>query len=187
MLNIRIRKKLGPIATEPVTVRGLSVTTVCPLFGHCRQAFYQSKADIQREVRLERTLVRNVEEIRTEDPGIGAHKLWLMLRSLSISNVVMPGCERFCRLLRRDGLILSTPRPRHTTNSNHRYHKWRNLIRGFVPSPANQLWVSDITYIMLSDGNVCCLHLIINAYSHTIIGWVLTGSFRAAITMQALE
>lgn len=55
--------------------------------------------------------MRNVEEIRTEDPDIGAHKLWLMLCSLSIPDVVMPGRDSFYRLLRRNGLILPTPKP----------------------------------------------------------------------------
>ena len=136
---------------------------------------------------MERMLVRNVEEIRTEDPGIGDHKFWIMIRSLSIPDVVMPGRDSFYWLLCRNGLMLPTPTPCHTTNSNHRYHKWRNLIRDFVLSPVNQLWVSDITYIMLSDGNVCCLHLITDAYSHTIIGWGLSRSLRTAITMQALS
>jgi len=54
------------------------------------------------------------------------------------------------------------PKPRHTTNSNHRYHKYKNLIRGFVPTGANQLWVSDITYIDLVDG-CCYLHLVTDA------------------------
>ena len=24
-------------------------------------------------------------------------------------------------------------------------HKWKNLVKGFVPTAANQLWVADIT------------------------------------------
>ena len=43
-------------------------------------------------------------------------------------------------------------RSRSTTNSNHRYHKWKNLIKGFKPTAANQLWQSDITYIDLAGG-----------------------------------
>lgn len=101
--------------------------------------------------------------------------------------MVMPGRDSFYRLLRRNGLMLPPPKPRHTTNSNHRYRKWKNLIKGFTPLAANQLWVSDITYIVLSDGTVCYLHLITDAYSHKIIGWVLAESLRAAITMRALK
>lgn len=160
---------------------------MCRLFGHCRQAFYQWKVDIEKEAQLERTILKSVEEIRAEDPGIGGYKLWIMLCSLNNPDMVMPGRDSFYRLLRRNGLMLPPPKPRHTTNSNHRYRKWKNLIKGFTPLAANQLWVSDITYIVLSDGTVCYLHLITDAYSHKIIGWVLAESLRAAITMRALE
>ena len=91
------------------------------------------------------------------------------------------------RLFGRKGLMLPRPKPRHTTNSNHRYHKWKNLVKGFVPTAANQLWVADITYIALAGGDVCYLHLITDAYSHKIVGWALARTLKAAISMEALE
>lgn len=66
-------------------------------------------------------------------------------------NYVM-GRDRFYVVLRRRGLMLPPPKPRHTTNSNHRYHKWKNLIRGISLTAANQLWVADITYIPTAEG-----------------------------------
>jgi transposase InsO family protein len=83
--------------------------------------------------------------------------------------------------------MLPKPKPRHTTNSNHRYHKYKNLIKGFMPTAANQLWVADITYIALSGGDVCYLHLITDAYSHKIVGWALAQSLKAAISIKALK
>ena len=52
---------------------------------------------------------------------------------------------------------------------------------------ANQLWVADITYIMLNNGDVCYLHLITDAYSRMIVGWELADTLRAAIIIKALE
>ena len=57
----------------------LKVSLVVRLFGHCRQAFYQSKADFEEEKDHERKVIEAVKEIREEDPGIGGYKLWLML------------------------------------------------------------------------------------------------------------
>jgi hypothetical protein len=54
---------------------GLAVALVCRLFGHCRQAFYQSKADIGAEKKRETKVIEAVKEIRNEDPGIGGYKL----------------------------------------------------------------------------------------------------------------
>jgi len=97
------------------------------------------------------------------------------------------GRDSFFTLPRRHGLMLPPPKPRHTTNSNHRYHKWKNLIKGFTPLAANQLWVSDITYITLDNGDVGYLHLITDGYSRAIVGWELVDTLRASITIKALE
>ena len=99
----------------------------------------------------------------------------------------MPGRDRFFRLLRRRGLVLARPKPRRTTNSNHRYHKWKNLVRGFTPTAANQLWVADITYIPLECGGTCYLHIITDAYSHKVVGHKLSPSLRASESLAALR
>ena len=164
----------------------MKVALVCRLLGHCRQAFYQSKADISKEVERERILIGAVLEIRNEDARIGGYKLWLMLISMFGRDYV-PGRDRFFVIMRRKGLMLPKPKPRHTTNSNHRYHKWKNQIKNISPTAANQLWVADITYISLANGDVCYLHLITDAYSHMIVGWALADSLRAAVSIQALQ
>ena len=164
----------------------MKVTLACRLFGHCRQAFYQSKADIEKEAEHERRILEAVREIRTEDPRIGGYKLWLMLISM-FGREYVPGRDRFFVILRRKGLMLPKPKPRHTTNSNHRYHKWKNLIKNYMPMEANRLWVADITYIALTDGDVRYLHLITDAYSHKIVGWALADTLKAAVSMQALQ
>lgn len=81
--DIPIRKKIwGQVVMELVEQRNMKVATACRLFGHCRQAFYQSKADIEAEENRDKIILDNVREIRDEDPGIGGYKLWLMLTEL---------------------------------------------------------------------------------------------------------
>lgn len=164
----------------------MKVSLACRLLGHCRQAFYQSKVDIAKEVECERRVIASVRAIRTEDPRIGGYKLWLMLIGM-YGREHVPGRDRFFVMLRRRGLMLPKPKPRHTTNSNHRYRKWKNLIKDFTPMEANQLWVADITYIALADGDVCYLHLITDAYSRKIVGWALADTLKATVSMQALQ
>ena len=98
----------------------------------------------------------------------------------------MPGRDAFLRLLRRHGLMQKPRRSRSTTNSNHRYRKWKNLIRDFKPTAANQLWQSDITYIDLAGG-CCYLHLVTDAYSKKIVGWCLAESLASVFTLKALR
>ena len=130
-------------------------------------------------------IVDAVRQIRQMDPGIGYYKLWLMMKRMFICDWV-PGRDAFLGLLRDFQLMQKRPKPRHTTNSNHRYHKYKNLIRGFVPTGPNQLWVSDITYIDLVDG-CCYLHLVTDAYSHKIVGWCLSDTLEAGYTLEALR
>ena len=122
-------------------------------------------------------IVDAVRQIRQMDPGIGYYKLWLMMKRMFLCGWV-PGRDAFLRLLRDFQLMQKRPKPRHTTNSNHRYRRYKNLIRGFVPTRANRLWVSDITYIDLVDG-CCYLHLVTDAYSHKIVGWCLSDTLEA--------
>ena len=164
----------------------MKVSLACRLLGHCRQAFYQSKVDIAKEAECERRVLASVRAIRTEAPRIGGYKLWLMLIGM-YGREHVPGRDRFFVMLRRRGLMLPKPKPRHTTNSNHRYRKWKNLIKDFTPMEANQLWVADITYIALADGDVCYLHLITDAYSRKIVGWALADTLKATVSMQALQ
>lgn len=127
----------------------------------------------------------SVTEIRKLDPGIGYYKLWLMLKRMYDDNWI-PGRDAFLKILRDFHLLQQRPKPRHTTNSNHRYHKYKNLIKGYVPTAPNRLWVSDITYIDLVDG-CCYLHLVTDVYSHKIVGWCLSETLEAVHTVNALQ
>ena len=155
------------------------------MLGHSRQAFYKKKTDGGERLALEIKILVAVREIREIDPGIGGVKLWLMLSAMFADGQV-PGRDAFLDMLRRHGLMQKPRRSRSTTNSNHRYHKWKNLIKGFTPTAANQLWVSDITYIELERG-CCYLHLITDAYSKKIMGWCLAESLAAVFTLKALR
>lgn len=98
----------------------------------------------------------------------------------------MPGRDTFFSIMRRYGMMLKRPKPRHTTNSNHHFHKYKNLIKDFSPISPNQLWVSDITYIDLEEG-CCYLHLVTDAYSRKIVGWCLAPRLEADYTLRALR
>lgn len=162
-----------------------SLGVLCGLFGKSRQAYYQyNKIAVSRDVN-ESLLCNTVIDIRSIAPRLGGYKLYLMLCSV-FGRKQMPGRDSFYNLLRRKGLMLAPGKGRRTTNSNHRFHKYKNHIKGTVLIHANQLWVSDITYISLL-GTVCYLHLITDAYSHQIIGWVLAPGLHMKYTLQALD
>ena len=158
---------------------------LCDLFGKSRVGYYSVDESRLHERELhENAIVSMVREIRSVAPGMGAYKLFLMLKDIFGEN--MPGRDRFYDLMHRRHLMLPVVKCRHTTNSNHPYRKYKNLIKGFVPTAPDQLWVSDITYID-TDCGVCYLHLLTDAYTHEIIGYVLSDTLMASHTVEALE
>lgn len=159
--------------------------TLCGLFGNSRQAYYQYKKGYVGKEIVESIICSAVEVYRSEDPRIGAFKLYLMLCELYGRNQMM-GRDSFYKLLRRKKLMLKPSKGRRTTNSNHRYHKYTNLIQELCLNARNQLWVSDITYISLTR-EVCYLHLITDAYSRKIIGWCLAPGLHSIYTLDALN
>lgn len=143
-----------------------------------------SKEKLCERALLETNVVEMVVQIRIEAPGIGAYKLFLILNH--VYEHKMMGRDKFYELMHRKSLMLPALRRRHTTNSNHHYRKYKNLVKGFKPTSPCQLWVADITYIDTDEG-VCYLHLLTDAYTHEIIGWTLSESLSALHTLAALE
>lgn len=162
-----------------------SIGCLCALFGKTREGYYSVSNDtLQKRMEKEREILRKVREIREIAPGIGAYKMFLILKGIFLSE--MPGRDWFYSLVHRHHLMLKPQRRRHTTNSNHNYRKYKNLIKGFKPLCINQLWVADITYID-TDCGVCYLHLLTDAYTHEIIGWVVSENLLAENTVTALD
>lgn len=158
---------------------------ITELFGRSRDAYYKHSADKLKTRKLnEKFIVETVKKIRQEAPMIGGYKLFLILSSLYPD--VMIGRDSFYNLLHKHGLMLKPAKRRHTTDSNHHFHKWKNLIKGYVPTAPRQLFVADITYIETEEG-VCYLHLVTDAYTHEIVGWTLSSSLHASHTLDALQ
>ena len=143
-----------------------------------------SKEKRNRLEMTEQKITEHVRKLRGESPGIGAYKMFLILKDVFLD--AMPGRDKFYKIVNKNGLMLKPERRRHTTNSNHNYHKYKNLIKGLVTNRPNQLWVADITYIDTDDG-VAYLHLLTDAWTHEIIGWTLSDSLTASYTIDALK
>ena len=102
------------------------------------------------------------------------------------------GRDRFCRIIDENNLKvrLKVRKPR-TTDSTHGLPTYPNLIKNFIPSEANQLWVSDITYIIVMEDDsryhFCYLSLILDAYTEEIVGWSVGPTLDTMYPMEALK
>ena len=60
-------------------------------------------------------------------------------------------------------LIYRKKHTTRTTNSLHRFYKYKNIIKDLKITQPNQVWMSDITYIRTIKG-FCYLALITDMY-----------------------
>lgn len=164
------------------------MSSLCGLFGKSRQGYYQRikyihKEGLKSEI-LFHIIMRRRQQMKTNREG--GRKLYSTLQHLVPPELLM-GRDAFFCFLRENGFLVRRRRYRpKTTDSYHRYRKYPNLIRDFIPYKANQLWVSDITYIETAQGFVY-LSLITDAYSRKIIGWALGDTLEAKHSIMALE
>ena len=95
--------------------------------------------------------------------------------------------KRVLRILRADNLLCLRRRSFVcTTDSQHPFTVYPNLAPDLELTNINQLWVSDITYIRLQREFVY-LAVILDAYSRRCIGWALSRSIDARLTIAALK
>lgn len=151
----------------------------CSLFGKSRQAYYEQK-DKDKDRGFEDALVlKLVAEIRKDLPRCGTDKLHFMLQPALATHGIKLGRDALYRLLGQYGLLIRHRKRRpYTTDSNHHYRKYPNLIRNKTLTRSGQLWVSDITYIRITKG-FCYLSIITDAYSHKIVGYKLHPTLKA--------
>ncbi len=164
-------------------IRGL-----CSLLGHTRQAYYKHIRREEESALEYDLLLQQVAILRKSQKRIGTRKILFLLRDFITEHKFSIGRDAFFDLLRENNLLVRKRRGRkpRTTFSNHWYKKYNNLIIGFIPTAANQLWVSDITYVHL-ENEFAYLNLITDAYSRKIIGFYLCKDLSAKGTIQALK
>ena len=95
--------------------------------------------------------MQQVNKIRMHQPRIGGRRLHYMLQTFMQEHQLQMGRDGFFKLLLDSGLLVRKSRKPATTDSFHRYKKYKNLVKEFVPVASNQLWVSHITYITLKS------------------------------------
>ena len=135
----------------------------------------------------EALIIKKVQEIRTTMPRIGTRKLHYLLSETLSEHHVEIGRDKLFDLLSDYGMLVRRRKRKktYTTDSNHPFRKYPNLIRDMSVTAANQLWVSDITYICLASG-FCYLSLVTDAYSRKIVGYCLYRTLERQGPLSAL-
>ena len=161
---------------------------LCGWFGVTRQAYYQNRRKTIATAIEEELVILQVKQTRHNHPRLGTRKLHDKLQAFMMEHKIKMGRDALFDLLSENHLLIrKRKRKIQTTNSSHWLRKYSNLIREFVPTGVNQLWVSDITYWKINTGEHLYISFITDAYSHKIVGYHVAETLEAIESIQALK
>jgi putative transposase len=154
------------------------VQIICRVWEVPRSTFYyRSQAADEPELRAA------LRRLAGEWPRYGSRRLTAQLQREGFP----VNRKRIQRLMRDLGLQSHPPeKKRRTTNSEHPFPRYPNLVEQLEIVRPDQVWVSDITYIRLRAEFVY-LAVLMDVFTRCIRGWYLGRSLDQSLTLQALE
>lgn len=163
------------------------IEQLCRLFGKTRHAYYDNQVRVKDNLLKDEIVLQLVSEIRVSLPRIGTRKLCHLLNPKLQEHQIYLGRDYLFDLLAKNKLLIkSRKRKVITTQSHHWMRKYSNLIRQLELVRPEQLWVSDITYIRLTNG-FAYLSIITDAYSRKIVGYNLRKDLSGEGCVRALQ
>ena len=156
------------------------ITILCRVLDLPRSTQYYQPVD-----RDEADLRQALEAAAQQFPTYGSRRLSQQVRRAPYR--VAAGRMRVRRLMGELGLK-RRPKRRvsHTTNSQHGFGRYPNLVAGRRVTAPDEIWVSDITYIRLHREFIY-LAVVMDVFTRNIRGWNLGRSLGQELTLGALE
>lgn len=156
----------------------LPLVRQCQLLNLNRSTLYYEATPVSEETLL---LLRLIDELHLERPHLGSRQMTLRLQDKGYS----VNRKRVQRLMRLMGIEAIYPRPR-TSLGNKAHTIYPYLLKDLVIARANQVWVSDITYLPMHKG-FCYLVAIMDLYSRKILSWRLSNTLDTRFCIEALK
>jgi len=157
----------------------IKMQAVYLIAGISRQSYHKSQKKLRGDEVMWQRLLEMVVEFRKEYPRSSARKIHQMLK---ISEV---GINRFEAFVASQGLSIKPHRSVIKTTWRGTYF-YPNLVNGLEIDSIDMLWVSDITYFITPSINLYIV-LILDVYSHRIIGYSTNNNMRAINNIKALQ
>jgi putative transposase len=126
-----------------------------------------------------------IGQIAGEFPKYGTRRVSQQLRRSPYKLSV--GRKRVRRIMvQKDLLRPIKQHKKRTTNSEHSYPRYPNLVKNLEITHPNQVWASDITYIRLQQGFVY-LAVVLDIFTRAIRGWCLGLTLDQELSLTALR
>jgi len=145
--------------------------------------YYQPQGATPEKRQAEADLRDRLEEIALRFPRYGYRRITRQLQREGFP----VNHKRVLRLMRASDLLVKCRRKwLSTTDSRHGFRVYPNLCRDLTPTGLNQVWVADLTYVRLRWEFVY-LAVILDAFSRRVVGYALSRSLEASLTVAALQ
>jgi transposase InsO family protein len=165
----------------------VGIAVLCRLFGKTRHAYYDSLWRKESSLVKEDIILQEAINIRKDLPRLGTRKLHFVIQNKLISHQISFGRDYLFDLLSEHKLLIrQRKRKAITTDSRHWMRKYSNLVKRLEITRPEQVWVSDITYIRLTN-QWGYLSLITDAYSRKIMGYCFRQDLAAEGCIEALK
>lgn len=151
---------------------------VCRVLSVARSSLYHRSSSVRNE-----TLEIAMQEVCTEFPCYGYRRVTAELRRRGWQ-INRKRTARMMKIL--DLQAKKVVRKRRTTNSEHSFPRYPNLVEPLVVQRPDEVWVADITYIRLKHGFVY-LAVLMDVFTRAIRGWHLDRSLDQNLTLTALQ
>ena len=163
-----------------VVAESCSTKAACDAVGMARSTYYyRSRARDESQIGID------LEQVAGQYPKYGTRRMTHQLRRAPYGYQI--NRKRIQRLMREKKLLRPVKRTKYrTTNSQHPYPRYPNLMKDMEVVRPEQAWVSDITYIHLGRGFVF-LAVIMDVFTRTIRGWNLGRNLDVDLTLTALR
>lgn len=146
------------------------------MVGISKQGHYKRVARQQQVTAMTSKVISTAHQLRKAHPRMGCRKLYSLIAPLGL------GRDKVEAILLCNGFRVKRKRNYHRTTYAGPC-AYPNHISGLQLSGPHQLWVSDITYIAVGNGNHYYLTLVLDVYSRKIVGWSLSPGMRADQTV----
>jgi transposase InsO family protein len=159
---------------------GYPIRRACELVGLAHSSYYYHGQRVD-----ESRLVADLEEVCGQHVTYGTRRVCHQLRRPPYGYRI--NRKRVQRIMRQKGLLKPVKRRRRwTTNSDHPYPRYPNLVKELAITRPEQLWVCDITYIRLGQGFVY-LAIVMDVFTRAIRGWHLSKLLDQELSLAALR
>ncbi len=159
---------------------GYLVEVSCQALELARSTYYYEAIE-----RSEQQLVRDMEIVVGQHICYGTRRVTHQLRRGPFRYRI--NRKRVQRIMRAHGWLRPQKRAKcRTTNSEHPYPRYPNLVSELAITAPDQVWACDITYIRLGNGFVY-LAIVLDIFTRAIRGWALGRSLEGELTLTALK